>query len=174
MECGQWRGREQKRGSRGGTWKYCPTGMARRRAEAGCGASRLNKKNTQTPAPPLRSRRLAPLKSQSSSLGWYPSTTTAASSAVSSRSAGSLFRPRPRPRSCPPPSSLRPQARSRAVRPRQGRRIVPAAASVPRKQDKCGRFRATNRLDSGFVTSSFFIHYVILLRYTRLTTVSSH
>jgi hypothetical protein len=75
VECGQWGGREESFTRR----RYCLTGMVRRRTEAGCGASRLNK-NTQTPAPPLRSRSLAPLKSQSSSLDWYPSATTAASS----------------------------------------------------------------------------------------------
>jgi hypothetical protein len=119
--------REVHEVERGSTALLVWRGGGRRRSRGGCGASRLNKKTRRRQ--PLRSRRLAPLKSQSSSLGWYPSATTTASSTVSSRSAGSLFRPSPRPRPATHRPAVRPQPR-RAPSPWPSHRT----SSAPRKQ----------------------------------------
>lgn len=159
--------REVHEVERGSTALLVWRGGGRRRSRGGCGASDLNKKTRRR----QRHRSVA-ADSPRSSLN--PPV-----------SAGTRLPPQQRPRRsrhgrpalssahahapAPPPTAQQ-LGRSRAVRPRHGRRIVPAVLHG----SKCGRFRATNRLDSGFVTSSFFIHYVILLRYTRLTTVSSH
>jgi hypothetical protein len=176
VECGQWRGREQKRGSQGGTWKYCPTGMARRRVEAEPRRLRCQRFKQKTRRrqrhrsvaadsprsslnPPVSAgTRLPPQQRPRRSRHGRPALSSAHAHAPT---------PPPTAHAPTPPPTAQQLGRSRAVRPCHGRRIVLHGS-------KCGQFRATKRLDSGFVTSSFFIHYVILLRYTRLTTVSSH